>query len=32
LAGKAQIDRQRARIDLSGCQRGKDAIEFNQGT
>ena len=31
LAGKAQIDRQRARVDLSGCQRRIDSIEFNQG-
>src|SRR5450759_296679 len=30
LAGKAQIDRQRARVDLSGCQRSIDSIEFNQ--
>src|ERR1700726_577238 len=31
FAGKAQIDWQRARVDLSGCQRSIDSIEFNQG-
>ena len=31
LTGKAQVDRQCARVDLSGCQCSIDSIEFNQG-
>jgi hypothetical protein len=31
LPRKAHINRQRARVDLSGCQRGIDSIESNQG-